>query len=87
MITRKVTYHGNFDPSAISALVDLARKAELTGQVTTPSPNAVVLNLEGDPSYLKLLQHQIERKLKTIITGKDVEKLPYQYYVGLTFLP
>ena len=87
MITRKVTYHGKFDSSAISAVVDLARKAELTGQVTVPSPNTMVLNLEGDPSYLKLLQHQIERQLKAIITGKDVEILPYQYYVGLTFLP
>ena len=87
MVTRKVTYHGNFEPASISAIVELARKAEVSGQIKAEATKSVVLNLEGDPSFIKLLQHQIERKLKTVITGKDIENLPYQYYVGLTFLP
>lgn len=87
MIARKITYSGHFNEDAVSAIVDIARKTEITGQVTTPSSHEVVLNLEGDPSMLKLLQHQIERKVKSSISGKTVEQIPYQYYVGVTYLP
>jgi hypothetical protein len=87
MIARKITYRGNFDEKTISAMYDITRKTEITGQVSTPSPNEVVLNLEGDPSMLQLVQHQIERKVKSSISGKTVEQIPYQYYVGVTFLP
>lgn len=87
MIARKVTYRGNFSQETVAAIFDIARKTEITGQVMNPSSNEVVLNLEGDPSMLKLLQHQIERKVKSSITDKTVEQIPYQYYVGVTFMP
>jgi hypothetical protein len=87
MIARKITYRGNFDEAAVAAIFDIARKTEITGQVKAPSTQEVVLNLEGDPSMLKLLQHQIERKVKSSIQGKTVEQIPYQYYVGVTYLP
>ena len=87
MIARKITYRGNFDEKTISAMYDITRKTEITGQVQAPSATEVVLNLEGDPSMLQLVQHQIERKVKSAISGKTVEQIPYQYYVGVTFLP
>lgn len=87
MIARKITYRGNFDDHSIAAIFDITRKAEITGQVKTPSPSEVVLNLEGDPAVLKLVQHLIERKVKASIKDKTVEQIPYQYYVGVTFLP
>jgi hypothetical protein len=46
----------------------------------------IELSLEGDPSMIKLIQHQIERKVKTAIKEKVVEPIPYQYYVGVTLL-
>lgn len=87
MIARKITYRGNFDEKAISEMYDITRKTEITGQVQASSATEVVLNLEGDPSMLQLVQHQIERKVKSAISGKTVEQIPYQYYVGVTFLP
>ena len=87
MIARKITYRGTFDEKAVSVIYDITRKTEITGQVQTPSPNEVVLNLEGDASMVQLVQHQIERKVKNSISGKTVEQIPYQYYVGVTFLP
>jgi hypothetical protein len=35
---------------------------------------------------IKLLQHQIEHKVKKAITSKSVEQIPFQYYVGINFL-
>lgn len=87
MIARKITYTGNFNQDAISTIYDITRKTEITGQVMPQGNTVVVLNLEGDASQIKLLQHQIERKIKTAISGKNVEPIPYQYYVGVTFLP
>lgn len=87
MIARKITYRGNFDEKAVSAIYDITRQTKITGQVQNPSSNEVVLNLEGDASMLQLVQHQIERKVKSSISGKTVEQIPYQYYVGVTFLP
>jgi hypothetical protein len=87
MIARKITYKGNFNLETIGVIYDITRKIEITGQVKAKSPDEVVLNLEGDPSMIKLVQHMVERKVKKAITGKTVEQIPYQYYVGVTFLP
>ena len=87
MIARKITYKGNFDSEILGVIFDITRKIEITGQVKAEGSSEVVLNLEGDPSMIKLVQHVIERsKAKTAITGKTIEQIPYQYYVGVTFL-
>ncbi len=87
MIARKITYRGNFNDETIGTIFDITRKNEITGQVKKVSDHEVELNLEGDPSMIKLVQHQIERKVKTIISDKSIAQIPYQYYVGVTFLP
>ena len=87
MITRKITYKGNFNLETIGVIFDITRKIEITGQVKAQGPSEVVLNLEGDPSMIKLVQHMVERKVKTAITGKTIEQMPFQYYVGVVFLP
>ncbi len=86
MIARKITYKGKFDETAISLIYDITRKNEITGQVRLVNENEIVLNLEGDPSFIKLIQHQIERKAKSYIQGKSIEQIPYQRYVGVTLL-
>jgi hypothetical protein len=86
MIARKITYKGNFSQDSINSIYDIARKIEITGEVKVVGPQEVVLNLEGDPSMIKLLQHQIEHKVKKAITSKSVEQIPFQYYVGINFL-
>lgn len=86
MIARKITYRGNFNDETIGTIFDITRKNEITGQVKKVSDREVELNLEGDPSMIKLVQHQIERKIKTIISDKSITQIPYQYYVGVTFL-
>lgn len=86
MIARKITYRGNFNDEAIGDMFDITRKNEITGQVRKVSYQEVELNLEGDPSMIKLIQHQIERKVKPHITDKVVTQLPFQYFVGVTFL-
>ena len=87
MIARKITYQGNFNPEIVGVIFDITRKIEITGQVKVQGSREVVLNLEGDPSMIKLVQHMVERKVKTAITGKTIEQIPYQYYIGMTFLP
>ncbi len=87
MIARKITYKGNFNSECIGTIIDITRKIEITGEVKPNGSNEVILNLEGDPSMIKLVQHQIERKVKSAITGKTIEQIPYQYYSGLKFLP
>ncbi|MBA2405915.1 MAG: hypothetical protein H0V66_14155 [Bdellovibrionales bacterium] len=87
MIARKITYQGHFNPETLGVIYDITRKIEITGQVKAQGTEEVVLNLEGDPSMIKLVQHMVERKVKAAITGKTVEQIPYQYYVGVTFLP
>jgi hypothetical protein len=87
MIARKITYKGHFNQEAIAMIYDITRKIEITGEVKPEGHLQVTLNLEGDPSMIKLVQHQIEHKVKTAITGKTVEKIPYQYFAGLNFLP
>lgn len=86
MIARKITYRGNFDQKNIGEIYDITRKIEITGQVKADGTNTVVLNLEGDPSMIKLIQHLIERKVKKVITEKTVEQIPFQNYIGVTFL-
>jgi acylphosphatase len=86
MIARKITYRGNFNDVAVGEMYDITRKNEITGQVKKVSNQQVELNLEGDPSQIKLIQHQIERKVKPHISDKTVEPMEYQYYVGVTFL-
>lgn len=86
MIARKITYKGNFDSETLGTIFDITRKIEITGQVR-PGPQEVVLNLEGDPSMVKLVQHVIERKVKKAIIGKTIEQIPFQYYQGVIYLP
>lgn len=86
MIARKITYKGNFNEEALSLIFDIARKTEITGQVRMVSDREIVLNLEGDPSFIKLLQHRIDRSAKAFINEKVVQPIPYQRYVGVTLL-
>ena len=86
MIARTITYKGNFDPETVGIIYDITRKIDITGQVKAQGSKEVVLNLEGDPSMIKLVQHLIEHKVKTAITGKTVDQIPFQYYTGITFL-
>lgn len=86
MIARKIIYKGNFNPELVAQIYDITRKIEITGFVQATTPNEVTLSLEGDPSMIKLIQHKIEHKVKSAITGKTVEPLPYQYYKGITLL-
>ena len=87
MIARKITYKGHFNLEAIGVIYDITRKQEITGQVKAQGPEEVVLNLEGDAAMIKLVQHMVEHKMKKTITGKTVEQIPFQYYVGVIFLP
>ena len=86
MIARKITYKGNFNSQDVGVMYDITRKTEITGEVKANGTAEVVLNLEGDPSMIKLIQHQIERKVKLAITDKTVEQLPFKNYIGVTFL-
>lgn len=87
MITRKIVYKGNFSKEAVSEIYDITRKIEITGEVKTNGAGEVVLNLEGDPSMIKLIQHKIEHsKLKALIADKSVEQIPFQNYQGVLFL-
>lgn len=85
MIARKVIYRGNFTADAVADMFDIVRKNEITGEVRATNNKEVVLNLEGDPSVIKLIQHQIDRKAKAFIQEKNIEQIPYQHYEGLTF--
>ncbi len=86
MIARKITYKGNFSQQHIGEMYDITRKNEITGLVKAEGTSQVVLTLEGDASMIKLIQHQIERKVKSAITDKTIEPIPYHNYVGVTFL-
>lgn len=87
MIARKITYRGNMNQEAVGMIYDITRKVEITGQVKPVSAQEIELNLEGDPSMIKLIMHLIERKAKVFITDKTVAQIPYQNYVGVTLLP
>lgn len=85
MIARKIIYRGNFNDEIAGTMFDITRKNEITGIVKKLSEQEVELSLEGDPSQIKLIQHQIERKVKAFISEKKVEQIPYQYYVGVHY--
>lgn len=86
MIARKITYRGNFNDQAVGDIFNITRDTEITGLVKKVSDHEVELSLEGDPSYIKLIQHRIERKVKNAISEKTVVPMEYQYYVGVTLL-
>ena len=86
MISRKITYHGNFSPEAVALIFDITRKNEITGEVKAVNSSVVELNLEGDPSVIKLIQHQIDRKAKEFIANKTVTAIPFQYFKGINLL-
>lgn len=86
MIARKITYIGNFTDELAGEIFDITRKNEITGFVKKINDREVELSLEGDPSQIKLIQHQIERKVKTHITDKKIVQIPFQYYVGVNYL-
>lgn len=86
MIARKILYKGNFSPEMVGAIYDITRKNEITGQVKAQAPGQVELLLEGDAAQIKLIQHQIEHKMKSSISEKAVEPIPYQYYKGVVLL-
>lgn len=87
MIARKIIYRGNFNEETVGTMFDITRKNEITGIVKRINEGQVELDLEGDPSMIKLIQHQIERKVKSNIKEKAVEQIPYQYYTGVTYVP
>lgn len=86
MIARKITYRGNFNDQNVGDMYNITRDTEITGLVKKVSPNEVELSLEGDASYIKLIQHRIERKVKSAISDKTVVPTEYKYYVGVTLL-
>ena len=86
MICRKITYRGNFDDQSAAQVFEITRRNEISGEVIYSSKLEIQLNLEGDPSFIKLIQHQIENSLKNKISNKEVSALPYQNYAGINFI-
>ena len=85
MISKKITYTGNFDSEKAGFVYNIARKVEMTGEIKLKSPKEMELILEGDPSMIKLIQHQVERKIKGSITSKAIETFPLQNFTALSF--
>jgi hypothetical protein len=83
MIARKITYTGPLDVSAAESIYDIVRKIEITGEIHFTTPGTIELDLEGDPSMIKLIQHQVESKLKGL--QKSVIPSPFKNYQGLDF--
>jgi hypothetical protein len=86
MIARKIVYQGSFQQDVIALIFDITRKIEITGEVRAIGSTQIELVLEGDPSMIKLLQHQIERRAKSSIKDKQITQIPYKNYSGITFL-
>lgn len=87
MIARKIIYSGNIDLKSALAVYDITRKIEITGEVEYISKdNSVELRLEGDPSMIKLVQHQVERKIPGAIKNKQVTLLPFHNYQTVNFI-
>ncbi len=84
MIARKITYTGSIDTVAAEVIYDVVRKIEITGEVRFVAPGKLELDLEGDPSMIKLVQHQVERRVQGL--KKDVVSRPFRNYQGLDFL-
>jgi len=83
MIARKITYTGSLDMAAAETIYDIVRNIEITGEVHFSAPGKVVLDLEGDPSMIKLVQHQVERRVDGLT--KSVDQIPFRNYQGLDF--
>lgn len=83
MISRKITYQGQLDAASAETVFDIARRIEITGEIKFVTPNKVELDLEGDPSMIKLVQHQVERSLKSLVQSKEVVTIPFKNYQGL----
>lgn len=86
MIARKITYLGQLDAAAAETVFAIARRIEITGEIKYVGPDKIELDLEGDPSMIKLVQHQVERELKSLVKHKEVASLPYRNYTGLDLL-
>ncbi len=86
MIARKILYTGTFNKEDISLAYDITRKIEITGEVVAKTAGQLEFRLEGDPAYIKLVQHQVERRLKGVIQEKIVERMGFQNYSGLALI-
>lgn len=86
MIARKIVYIGHFNQESLAVMYDITRKTEITGVVKAIGENQIELNLEGDASMIKLIQHQIERRVKSFIKDKTVTPIPYANFIGVTLL-
>jgi acylphosphatase len=87
MIARKIIYRGKFNEEIVGTMFDITRKNEISGVIKRINDSQVEIDLEGDPSMIKLIQHQIERKIKSSISEKQIEQIPYQYFSGVTYIP
>lgn len=87
MICRKIIYRGFLNTASLNTIYDIARNIEITGEIKRYSDDEIHLLLEGDPSFVKLLQHQVEHSLGSSIISKSVETLPFKNYKGLTLAP
>lgn len=87
MICKKIIYKGNFNQKILEKVYDITRKNEITGEIRNLNSKEIHLNLEGDPSFIKLIQHQIENEISKSITEKTVSHLDYQNFKGLSFYP
>jgi hypothetical protein len=81
MIARKIVYSGSFNDESLDLICDITRRISITGEIKRKGTNHIELDLEGDPSMIKLIQHQIERRVKT--TGKEVTQIPFANYLNL----
>lgn len=86
MIARKITYQGRLDAVSAEVVFDIARRVEITGEIKFVTPNRVELDLEGDAAIIKLVQHQVERKLLSTVEHKEVTTNPFRHYAGLDLL-
>jgi len=85
MIARKIVYKGQFDNITADTVYDIVRKIAVTGEIKQQNNAQLTLELEGDPSMIKLIQHQIERRIKGRISDKAVDTIPYRHYTHLSF--
>jgi acylphosphatase len=84
MIARKIIYHGNFNQNILGSFFDITRKNEINGLVKKISDQRIELELEGDAAQIKLVQHQIDRKFKSMIKVKEVHPNCFKHFEGLS---
>jgi acylphosphatase len=75
MIARKITYLGKFTDELAGEVFDITRKNEITGVIKKVNEREIELSLEGDPSQIKLIQHQIEKLSHTFLIKKSFKFL------------